>query len=542
MKRIIFLLIVLFITVFSNAYSTVVLQRVYFSGNNICNWFQNTGILNQNTISGGAAGFYWHCDPAQSYCFTAGFNIAGKVNGQLAMVCASYKGEYAPGYFSDSMGYFTNTDFKIYKINRYDNASSNPDYANWYKMVPFGAPYEDVNHNCMFDRDIDKPGVPNASQTLFLVMSDGDVSARSPGEGFGGGITSPIFGAEIHLTAWAYNNYLEDVQFLRYQVINKSLNTWDSTFFTFYADPDSPSSLSDIVGCDTVIQIGYNYSSDTTTYAAYGVQLLQGPINKITGDTLKMSSFNLSHLQSACNDETNGDPAGTYNYMKGYKTDGTSFLDPTYTPYRKTKFVYSGDPETNTGWTPSKGFVFNCNGSDTGSIIYITGYDTKFQLSTGAGNFKVMPKDTQNIYYSQLIAKGNTNKNSVTKLKSLSYSARTVFKLGIQGEIENNCTNPAAIIPADFSIAQNFPNPFNSQTVIRYTAPRSAYIKISVYDLLGKEVAVPVNGQTPAGYHEVNVSALNLSSGIYFYRMQVVDNTVSNALKLGRVYKMVVVK
>lgn len=78
--------------------------------------------------------------------------------------------------------------------------------------------------------------------------------------------------------------------------------------------------------------------------------------------------------------------------------------------------------------------------------------------------------------------------------------------------------------------------------MIRYTAPRSAYIKISVYDLLGKEIAVPVNGQMPAGYHEINLSVLNLSSGIYFYRMQVVDNTVSNTLKLGRVYKMVVVK
>jgi hypothetical protein len=290
------------------------------------------------------------------------------------------------------------------------------------------------------------------------------------------------------------------------------------------------------------LQIGYNYSGDTATYAASGVQLLQGPVNKLTGDTIRMSSFNPSHLDYACNSEVNGNPVGAYNYMKGYKTDGTSFLDPTYTPYRKTKFVFSGDPETNAGWTPSKGFVLNCNGADTGNIIFLSGWDTKFQISTGAGNFKMMPKDTQNIYYSQLIAEGNTNKNSVTKLKSLSYSAKTIFKLGIQGEIENNCTNPAAIIPSDFSITQNFPNPFNSQTVIRYTSPRSAYIKISVYDLLGKEIVVPVNGQTPAGYHEVNVSALNLSSGIYFYRMQVVDNTVSNALKLGRVYKMVVVK
>lgn len=331
---------------------------------------------------------------------------------------------------------------------------------------------------------------------------------------------------------------------MRYQVINKSPNVWDSTFFTFYADPDSPDGTSsdDLLGCDTLLQLGYNYSGGTTTYGAYGVQLLQGPVNKLTGDTLRMTSFNPSHLHYACNDEVNGNPLGAYNYMKGYKTDGTSFLDPTYTPYRKTKFVFSGDPETNAGWIPSKGYVLNCNGADTGNIVYYHGWDTKFQINTGAGNFRVMPKDTQNIYYSQLIAKGNSNSNSVTSLKLLSNSSRTIFKLGIQGELENNCTNLASGIPDDFSITQNFPNPFNSQTVIRFTAPRNAYIKISVYDMLGKEVAIPVNGQTPAGYHEVNVSALNLSSGIYFYRMQVVDNTVSNALKLGRVHRMVVVK
>jgi hypothetical protein len=539
MKKFIFLLLVLFTFTFIDAHSIVVLQRVYFTGNNICNYFQNTGILNQNTASGNMPGFYWHCDPEQHYCFTSGFNIATKINGQLAMITASYKGEWAPGYYNDS-SFVTNSDIKIYKVCRTDNAMSNPDYANWYKMIPFGAPYEDVNNNCMFDRDIDKPGVPDAYQTLFFVMCDGDVSMRSPGEGFGGGITYPLLGAEVHLTAWAYNIYLEDVQFLRYQVINKSNNIWDSTFFTLFVDPDSPNTDMDLVGCDTTLQLGYNYSNDTATYAAYGVQVLQGPINKISGDTLRMTSFNLSHLHYACNDEPNGEPIGAYNYMKGFKTDGTSFLDPTTTPYKKTKFVFSGDPETNTGWTPSKGFIKNCNGTDTGSIVYLSGYDTKFQLNTGAGNFKVMPKDTQNIYYSQLIAKGFTNKNSVTKLKALSYAAKTVFKIGIIEEIERNCS--LTIIPDDFSLSQNFPNPFNSQTVIKYTSPRSAYIKITIYDLLGREVAIPVNGQIPAGYHDVNVSALNLSSGIYFYRMQVIDNSVNNSLKTGRVHKMVVVK
>ena len=107
-------------------------------------------------------------------------------------------------------------------------------------------------------------------------------------------------------------------------------------------------------------------------------------------------------------------------------------------------------------------------------------------------------------------------------------------------DIERNCS--VTPVPEDFGIMQNFPNPFNGSTVIRYSLPRSAYVKITVYDMLGKDIAVLVNGQISPGYYETNISAKNLSSGIYFYRMEVIDNTINNAHKLGRVYKMAVIK
>lgn len=539
MKKIIFLLLILISFSARDSYSVVVIQRVYFSGNNICNYYQNTGIFNKFSGTANTAGLYWHCDPMQSYCFTAGFNIAANVNGNIAMVMASYGGEYSPGYYMDSM-FVTNADFKIYKVSRTDFAWSNPDYANWYKMVPFGAPYDDVNNNCLFDRDIDKPGVREAKQTLFVVLTDGDISQHNPGEGFGGGVTNPLLGAEVRLTVWAYEDYLPDVQYMRYQVVNKSKNAWDSTYFSIFADCDSPiEPLRDLTGCDTNLQIGYNYSNDTVVRGAYGIQMLQGPVNKLTGDTLRLSSFNISDLQYSCNGEANGVPRFAYNYMKGYKTDGTWFLDPTYTPYKKTKFVFSGDPETNSGWTAQKGFIMNCNGQDTGALAFYSGHDTKLLLSTGGDNFKVMPGEVNNLYFAQMIAKGLTNKNSVTKLKSLAYSSRVFFKSGLTGDVEN-CTG--TIIPDDFSISQNFPNPFNSQTVIRYNVPRSAYIKITIYDLLGKEISVPVNNQVNAGFYEINISALNLSSGIYFYRMEVTDNAFNNTIKRGRTYKMAIIK
>ncbi|MFA7361185.1 MAG: T9SS type A sorting domain-containing protein [Candidatus Kapaibacterium sp.] len=523
----------------------IVIQRVYFTGNNIFNYFQNTGILNQNTTSANTAGLFWAADSMKSYCFTAGFNMSAIINGQLAQCMASYSGEYAPGYFTSDSMYNTNIDMKLYMVKRTDNSWTNPDYANWYKMVPFGAPYEDLNNNCYYDDGIDRPGVPESSQTLFLVLADGDVSQRSPGEGFGGGVTIPIFGAEVRLTVWAYEIYLPDVQYMRYQIINKSRNTWDSTYFGFFADPDSPvpsGAYSDYPGCDTLLGLGYNWNGNSSfVCGAYGVQVLQGPFDKATGDTLGLTAFTFSDMQYQCQGEANGEPRSAFNYMKGYKTDGTSFLDPTYTPYRKTKFAFSGDPETNAGWTPSKGFIFNCGGVDTGAIILLPGHDVKFLVGTGADNLKIMPGDTQNVYFAQMLAKGATNKNSVTKLKQLAYSTKTVFKSGLANDLEKNC-DEIVNAPSDFGISQNFPNPFNGSTIIRYSLPRSANVKITVYNMLGRVISVPVNGQISPGYYETSISALNLASGVYFYRMEVVDNTVSNALKLGRVYKMVVIK
>ena len=530
----------------SNLFSQLVIQRYKFDGNNICNYFQNTGIFNQNTTSGNSHGFFWYCDPEQYYCFTAGFNMSGKINGQLAQFANSYRGEMTPGYVINSVPH-TNTDFKIYGVKPNDNENTNPDYANWYKMVPYGAPYIDVNNNCTFDIGIDKPGVADASQTLFICMTDAFVAQKSNGEGFGGGVNSPLFYADVRLTVWGYSWPLPDVQFLKYQVINNGNKNWDSVYFAIFADPDimwgTGGYTGEYIGCDSAKNLGFAYSGDTNNVrAAYGVRVLKGPVNKQTGDTLYLTSFTHSRFNiNACEGEANGEPTSAYHYMMGYKKDLTSYLDPTFYPPQRTKYVYSGDPESNTGWTPKKGYIGNC-GTDTGTIISVFPWDAKFHINSGANNLTIMPGDTQTIYYAQMLAKGTSNPNSVTQLKRLSDVTNVIFKQDIYHTVENNCSSIATQLPEEFSLSQNYPNPFNASTIIKYNIPRSSNVKIVIYDLLGREVAVPVNGQISAGFYELNISSLNLSSGIYLYRMIVIDNSVSNAVKLGRILKMVVVK
>jgi hypothetical protein len=73
--------------------------------------------------------------------------------------------------------------------------------------------------------------------------------------------------------------------------------------------------------------------------------------------------------------------------------------------------------------------------------------------------------------------------------------------------------------PAAFSLGQNYPNPFNARTVIGYQLPTDAYVKVQVYDLLGRKVVTLFEGKQEAGQRSVFWDASEVSSGLYFYRL-----------------------
>ena len=74
-------------------------------------------------------------------------------------------------------------------------------------------------------------------------------------------------------------------------------------------------------------------------------------------------------------------------------------------------------------------------------------------------------------------------------------------------------------VPKSFSLHQNYPNPFNPTTNIKFDVGQSSIVKIALYDILGREVLVPVNEYMNAGTYEISISLSNLSSGLYFYKM-----------------------
>jgi hypothetical protein len=76
-----------------------------------------------------------------------------------------------------------------------------------------------------------------------------------------------------------------------------------------------------------------------------------------------------------------------------------------------------------------------------------------------------------------------------------------------------------AEMPQAFTLSQNYPNPFNPSSTIRYGLPQDAMTTLEVFNILGQRVAVLVNEEQQAGYHEVTFQNQGLGSGIYFYRL-----------------------
>ena len=78
-------------------------------------------------------------------------------------------------------------------------------------------------------------------------------------------------------------------------------------------------------------------------------------------------------------------------------------------------------------------------------------------------------------------------------------------------------------IPTEYSLAQNYPNPFNPATTFKFSVPAASHVKLTLFDLLGREVAVLVNSEFNPGVYKLDWNASNYSSGVYFYRIEAGD-------------------
>ncbi len=295
-----------------------------------------------------------------------------------------------------------------------------------------GAPYEDKDGDKKYNPDVDIPGVPGASQTIWYVANDLDQTKTTALHG------SQPMGIEEQGTMWAYSQAgpLGNMIFRKYLLINKSTDTFRDMYVSMWSDIDLGFSDDDMAGCDTTLSLGfvYNASNHDSKYGtmippATGFDFFQGPVvNGAPSDTaifrgrkiggkrnLPMTAFYyFAKGDPAVSDPPNGTYAGTtefYNFFQGrIGRSGESFRTPARLGARATPFALSGDPVTGTGWVD-------------GEIISTSDR----RIGSASGPFNMAPRDTQEIVVAQICAMGTDYLNSVTLLKAYDKVAQDAY-------------------------------------------------------------------------------------------------------------------
>jgi photosystem II stability/assembly factor-like uncharacterized protein len=181
----------------------------------------------------------------------------------------------------------------------------------------------------------------------------------------------------------------------------------------------------------------------------------------------------------------------------------------------------------------SSGMIKSNDGGVTWNRIYSDSlnFDRNIYLNTGNSSYIYVSTENSGIIHS---TDGGQNWNyynnglpytdvfCVTSSNSHPYKLFASVRSGGIYKVNQTVTsvNSQSSKYYSFSLGQNYPNPFNPSTIINYSIPKSGLVSIKIYDLLGKEIKTLVSEEKSAGNYSVQFNGSNLSSGIYFYRMQ----------------------
>jgi len=134
-------------------------------------------------------------------------------------------------------------------------------------------------------------------------------------------------------------------------------------------------------------------------------------------------------------------------------------------------------------------------------------------ILTSSGTFNLAPGDSQEIEIAILMARGDNNLDSITKLKQKAAAVREFYLTGEISSVEDSDISD----PSSFKLEQNYPNPFNPSTMINYQLSMNNEVDLSIYNLLGQKVATLVSKKQAAGSYQVEWDASAYASGVYYY-------------------------
>jgi hypothetical protein len=453
------------------------------------------------------------------------------------------------------------------------------DWNEW--PVAFGAPFIDRNRNGVYDPpppfsasftaadllagNYDEPGIASlnldepAHQVLWTVYNDLDTTQRNVRWG------SEPLGLEVQVTQWAFKSALAwgSYFYRRVRMINKggaAINAagekdalWlDDMYLCQWVDADLGDFSDDLAGCDTTLSLGYVYNAvgDDQEFLrfhlrppAIGYALMQGPIKPQAGavalfdmkqrrdwKNIGMNAFIYHATGDAYSEPVGGYETGAlvwYKVLRGFAPiqGPESYFD--FPPgMRPGPFPFAGDPVAKTGHIDGVGFP----GSRFPG-------ERRFQIHTGP--FALAPGDTQEAVVACVAGMGADRLSSVSVMKFLTKHVRQSFPspaVLLEPSLEEKEESPR---PNYYTLSLSFPNPFTTSTSFDFTLPQATRVRVSVFDLLGREVALIEDRFMNAGRHRASWEGRDqqgraLPSGVYFYRLIADHIEITRKLVLAR--------
>lgn len=508
--------------------------------------------------------------------YSAGIYLSGKNQGTIwtnGAFATDRIGDYLPGKFNNPSSILD----KFYSVR-----SSDPDFGvtwqEWIGAVEQGAAFYDGNNDSIYSPvDLNENGEWDSNEdrpdligdfTAWNIFNDGVAgSERKMTE------MKPL-GIEVKQTVFGTSSddieELKDVIFVKYEIKNTGEVTdyLDSVYLGLAYDFDLGDYEDDLSGCNIDKNIGYFYNDSSDYHLYFGdtppaafIDLLEGPAVFIPNVTyldnnengvydnqidtaldsalvkhgsnlgvevlkgamnLGMTSFTV-YLSSLTQIGTPDSAEWVRNFLMGGRYwDGDSVIIKEFdigngkdlgsaADTIPNHYYFSGDPITGTGWLNTQP------------------WDNRMLVNTGP--FELKANEPVNIMFAIIVARGSDYLNSIEK----AYEIDNI----VQTQYDNNFTDfPVSIInnykqiPKEIKLLQNYPNPFNPTTTISFSLPKSTNIKLNVYNILGQQVAVLVNGMKTAGNHKVNWDASNMSSGIYLYKLEAGRKVLTNRMIL----------
>jgi len=484
-------------TVFKSGTPDLPVSNRAIDVNNLALFVKNNGLFSDR---GYYPGLFLKEQPQNWLIYSAGLFIGAQTGDSTRVMASWFSPDAVPGAVDGSGHRYGDGDtrFRVYKIGTADSLNSGPDWDEWPAYQ--GAPSDDSG----------RPILPG-DQTLFCCFTD----AETVPDHFPPFDTEPL-GAEVHLTVWGWED-VEDMFFLRWEIVNRSALSWKDAFVGIGADCELGWANDDRVGSDSTLSLVYVYNKDDVDdqfgarSPSLGLMFLETPSVPSAGDTAgawrevvpgyrnqpALSPMVLKIGELFTEDWMDG--RSVYLHMQGLDTEGNPMIDPVTS--KPSRWAFSGDPLTGTGWLDSRG------------------YDKRFMICSGP--FDLDPGGVNTMAAAILVGRGQDRLDSVRKLKSLCPLASGLYAGPALIDAAEITVDPAI---SAFHLPVNLVNPSDpvvglefsvhtdpSKLVLAGASPagRAAGLSVHGEPTSPGNLRVSVQGEIPAG----NGPVVDLSGG-----------------------------